>query len=115
MLNKGFTFIEALMAVIILTFIAAAALTSIIILLSAYRKDIVSYCLQQAVYSALEYKRANPTSSETSLTYTCKGLNINVQIQGNTPQPNRCVQITATASYGVRTFSASDVICNFVD
>lgn len=108
--NRGFSLIEALVAVAITFFIA----TSIAGMLTMFgfhsKRGIDMTCLVNAAASGIEACRGGQTISA----YSCGGLNISISINGScTPAVNQCNQVTATASYGGRQFSLTDFVCNF--
>ena len=113
LLNKGFSLIEALISVMIVTFIVLFVLNSVTLFPILVKKDLINFCLRQAANSAVEYKRANPTNPTNNFTFTCKGMNINVSISGGTPPPNDCTDITVTAAYRTFTYQIEDRICSF--
>lgn len=108
--NKGFSLIEALMAVSI-TFFIATTIAGMLTMFGVHsKKGIELTCLVNAAASGIEACRGGQTIS----TYTCGGININVSISGNcNPSQNQCNQITVTASYQNRKFSLTDYVCNF--
>ena len=113
LLSKGFSLVEALISVMIVTFIVMFVLNSVTLFPILVRKDVINFCLRQAANSAVEYKRANPTDPTNNFTFTCKGMSIDVNVSGGTPPPNDCTDITVTATYRTYTYQVRDRICNF--
>lgn len=113
MLSKGFTLIEALISVMIVTFVVLFVLNTVTLFPVLLRKDLINFCLRQAANSIVEYKRANPTDATDNFTITCKGMDINVRVVGGPPPPNDCVDITVTSTYGTYNYEIQDRICNF--
>ena len=113
LLTRGFTLIEALISVLIVTFVVLFVLNTVTLFPILIRKDIINFCLRQAANSAVEYKRANPTDPTDTMTISCKGMDIEVSISGGTPPPNDCVDITVTATYRSYSYEIQDKICNF--
>ncbi|NPB07989.1 MAG: type II secretion system protein [Aquificae bacterium] len=111
LLGKAFTLIEALITIVIVTFLALFIMNSVLLFPLMVRKDLINFCLQQAAASGIEYARANPAESNTTLTVECKGMRIEVEINGSVPT-GECGDVTATASYGSQSFSLSDKVCN---
>lgn len=108
--NKGFSLIEALIAIAI-TFFIATSIAGMLTMFGVHSKrGIDMTCLVNAAASAIEACRGGQTIS----TYNCGGLNITVSLSGScTPAANQCNQVTATASYRGRQFSLTDFVCNF--
>ncbi len=113
LLNKGFSLIEALISVMIVTFIVLFVLNSVTLFPILVKKDLINFCLRQAANSAVEFKRANPTSPTNDFTFTCRGMSINVTVNGRIPPPDDCTDITVTAAYRTFTYQIEDKICNF--
>lgn len=113
LLGKGFSLIEALISLMILTFVVMFILNSLTLFPILVRKDLIHSCLREAAQAAIEYKRANPTSTDNNLTFRCQNMDIQVSITGSAPPPNECRDITATAQYRNYTYKTQDKICNF--
>jgi len=111
MFLKAFTLVEALITILIVTFLALFIMNSVLLFPLLMRKDIVNFCIQQAAASGIEYVRANPSQVGTQINVRCKGIEITVEITGNVPQGG-CGQVTATATYNSQSFSLSDNVCN---
>ena len=111
MLNgKGFTLIEALIAVL-LAFIIAIGVASLIGFFQSHLIDRTKMsCLIEGANSGLEACRAGQVISSI----TCGSLTVGITIQGScSPPSNTCNDITATASLNGNTFSLTDAVCNF--
>ena len=113
MLNKGFSLVEALISVMIVTFIVFSVLNSVTLFSIITRNDIINFCLRQAANSASEFKRANPTNPVNNFTFSCKDMHINVRVYGGVPPPNRCIDVTIVAMYRSHFYRLRDKICNF--
>ncbi len=108
--RTGFTIIEALIAILIVSIIAI----SIAGLISSFGLEtsnrILLSCLMQGADSGIEACRSGDYISNI----TCGGILVNIQITGNcTPPPNTCSDIIVTATAKGKSVSLSDKICNF--
>ncbi len=106
----GFTIIEALIAILITSFIAIsiAALITSFGLKTADR--ILLSCLVEGAASGIEACRGGQTINQI----TCGGLTVNISITGDCqPAPNTCSNINATASAKGKSLSLTDKVCNF--
>jgi len=118
--SKGFTIMEALVSVAI-TALAVYIIAGMITSYAAMTKNNYVYtCLVQSATSGLEAKLMNP--SVTSLSLTCGGLLVNVNIIGNPPShsppfigsgQSACSTVTSIATYQSSSFSIQDAACNF--
>lgn len=113
LLNRGFTLIEALISIMIVTFIVLFVMNTITLFPILVRKDVINFCLRHAANSVVEYKRANPTDTRSNFTISCKGMNIDVSVSGSPPPPNDCTDITVRATYRSFSYELEDRICNF--
>jgi len=118
--SKGFTIMEALVTIAI-TALAVYIISGMITSYAAMTKNNYVYtCLIQSATSGLEAKLMNP--SVTSLSLTCGGLLVNVNLVGNPPKhpppfigsgQSACSTITSIATYQSYSFSIQDAACNF--
>lgn len=111
MLNsRGFSLIEALIAVAI-TFFIATSIAGMLTMFGVHSKRGIDLtCLVNAAASGIEACRGGQVIS----TYNCGGVNINLSLVGScTPANNQCSQVTVTASGGGRQFSLTDFVCNY--
>lgn len=119
--QDGLSLIEALVALMLLTISILSVMTMITAFPRSTTDDLVLTCLLQAASSGIEAKRAN--HSLGSLNVPCGGRNVSVSISGTppstAPQPGSgntaCATVTATATYGSKTMTLRDLVCNFPD
>ncbi|GAB6077800.1 prepilin-type N-terminal cleavage/methylation domain-containing protein [Hydrogenobaculum acidophilum] len=118
--SRAFTLMEALVSIAI-TALAIYIISGMITSYAAMTKNNYIYsCLIQSATSGLEAKLMNP--SVTSLSLTCGGLLVSVNIVGNPPSSpppfigsgqNACGTITSIATYQSQSYSIQDEACNF--
>ena len=106
--NKGFSLVEALVAVII-TFIVVLGIATMLGFFPNYVKDRTELsCLVEAASSGISACRAGIVINSVE----CGPYRINVTVEGScTPAKGTCGEITATAELGGRTFTLRDVVC----
>ena len=109
-MNKGFTIIEALIAILITSFIAISIAALITIFGTKIADRILLSCLVEGATSGIEACRGGQIINQI----TCAGLTINISINGNCqPAINTCSDITVTASAKGKNFNLTDKVCNF--
>lgn len=111
--EKGLSIVESLVTVFI-TFIVALFVAGMITSFGLHTKtDKALLCLEQALETALQAKKANPTID--SYTVNCGSWTINVSVSGSPPTtpPPYCAQITAQASLEGKSMTMVDMACNF--
>ena len=118
--SKAFTLMEALVSIAI-TALAVYIISNMITSYAAMtRNNYVYSCLIQSATSGLEAKLMNPTVSSLSL--TCGGLPVSVQVIGNPPAnpppyigsgTKGCSTVTSIATYQSQSYSIQDAACNF--
>jgi len=112
LMKKGFTLIEALISLLILTFLVLFIMNSVLLFPLMVKKDLIYFCVQQAAASGIEHARANPALVNQTLTLECEGMNVEVDITGQVPEGD-CGEVVATARYGDYTFEIRDVVCAY--
>uniref|UniRef100_A0A7C4JSG6 Prepilin-type N-terminal cleavage/methylation domain-containing protein n=1 Tax=Thermodesulfobacterium geofontis TaxID=1295609 RepID=A0A7C4JSG6_9BACT len=116
---KGFTLVEALIAILILSLIVIGVANLITGSIGSTRDRIIMECLVNAANSAIEACRAGIDLN----TYRCGNFNINLsknQICANITPPSSfwdatCREVTVTATYGNYQHRLTDLICRFGD
>lgn len=108
--DKGFSLVEALVAIAIAFFIVTGIAGMLTMFAVHSKRSIDLTCLVNAAASGIEACRGGVVINN----YNCNGLNISLTITGNcNPTSNQCSQITVNATYGGRTFSLKESVCNF--
>lgn len=106
---RGFTLVEGLVAVM-LTFIVSIGVAGLLTFFGLYnRENILHTCLLQGASSGIEACRGRHAISNLQ----CGNYSVSISVSGCTPGANRCNNVTATASAGGRSFTLTDVVCNF--
>ncbi len=107
---RGFTLVEALIAVVI-TFLIAIAIAGMVTTFVAHIPHrLLLTCLTEAAKSGIEACEAGVVINSVS----CGGYNITVNIQGDcNPPPNTCSDIVSTAIFDSLSVSFSGKVCNF--
>ncbi len=109
-MSKGFTLIEALIAILITTLIVMSMAGLITVLGTKTSDRILLSCLIEGASSGIEACKGGEVINQI----TCGGFTINISINGNCQPPiNTCSNVTSTASAGGKTFSLTDKVCNF--
>ncbi|HIJ60426.1 MAG TPA: prepilin-type N-terminal cleavage/methylation domain-containing protein [Nitrospirae bacterium] len=113
--NRGFTLLEALIAMVILTI----GIVSVISMQATFAKGTVDRTVLNALIdsaSSLLNRCQIDTGTPSSVTYTHEGRTITVTRTGScNPNTDTCnaVSATATDSLTNKTFTISTMICNF--
>jgi len=108
-LKRGFSLIEALVALLLLFIIVMAVGDSLLLSNLMLRNNAVAFCLQNAASSGLEYVRANPDEVD-ELVVRCKGMDISVSVSG-VPPKGECGEVRAVATYEGQSFTLQDWFC----
>ena len=109
-MNKGFTLIEALIAILITTLIVIGVAGLITVFGTKTADRILLSCLVEGATSGIEACKEGEVINQI----TCGGFTINISISGNCQPPaNTCSDIISTASANGKTFSLTDKVCNF--
>jgi len=116
---KGFTLVEALIAILILSLIIIGVTNLITGSVSSTRDRIIMECLVNAANSAIEACRAGIDLNR----YQCGDLNINLEKNetcANITPPSsfwdaNCKEVRVTATYGNYQHRLTDLICRFGD
>ncbi len=109
--NKGFSFIEALIAIIVLT----VAVLGLVSMQGTFATQSVDRTLQNALIDAASSALTHCQNVNTAPpgTYTYEGIAVTVSISGNCALAlNTCSNVTATATASGRTFSMTTFVCN---
>lgn len=112
--NRGFTLIEALIAMVILTI----GIVSVISMQATFARGTVDRTVLNALIdsaaSALNRCQID-NATPASLSYTHEGRTINVSITGScNPASDTCNAVSATATHSTgKTFTISTMVCNF--
>jgi len=113
---KGFTLIEALIAILI-TAILAVIIAGLLTSFAFKTSDrVILSCLVEGASSGISAcKGGNIINSINCGGYTVQGGNpVQIEINGNCPPaPGTCSEITATAEVKGLSFSLTDKVCNF--
>lgn len=119
--KRGFTLIETLIALLLVTTAAFASLGMITMFAKTTRQDVLRTCLLQAASSGIETVRANPVA--TTLSVPCAGYtaSVTVTFTGSLPATapamgsgaSACTEIVSTATINGKTMELRDWICNF--
>jgi prepilin-type N-terminal cleavage/methylation domain-containing protein len=107
---KGFTLIEALIAILI-TAILAVIIAGLLTSFAFKTSDrVILSCLVEGASSGISAcKGGNSINS-----INCGGYTVQIEINGNCPPaPGTCSEITATAKVKGLSFSLTDKVCNF--
>jgi len=107
---KGFTLIEALIAILI-TAILAGIIAGFFTSFAFKTSDKITFsCLVEGASSGISAcKGGNIINS-----INCGGNTVHIEINGNcNPDPETCSEITATAKMKGLSFSLTDKVCNF--
>ena len=109
---KGFTLIEAMIAITILTF----SLLGVIAMQSYFGTQTsdrgLKNCLLDCALNAITQYKAN--SLPITSPVTCDIYSVTVSLDHSTyPSANSCNDVTATASKSGKTFSIKTKVCNF--
>jgi len=108
-LKRGFSLIEALVALLLLLIIAVAAGDALLFSNLMLRRNAEAFCLQNAASSGLEYARANP-DGDKELVVRCKDMEVLVSVSG-VPAEGECGEVSAVATYRGRSFTLTDWFC----
>jgi len=117
---KGFSLIEAIIAVSVVVLIILGVSRLITSFPSYTLNDLKKICLIYGAISGVELKRANPTYTGT-ITLSCGAYDVIVEIRGSVPSPPpypgsgnyACSDATITARINSDTYQIRDVACNF--
>lgn len=111
---KGFSLIEALIAIVILAIITLGLAN--LLTRSAFftRDDFFNLCLLQGASSGIEEARGNPSLIGSSLNFTCGNLNVTVILK-NIGSYGNCTFVEAEAQIQSTNKKAilRDLICNW--
>ncbi len=108
--SYGFTIVEALIAIVIVSIIAVSIAALITSFGSKTSDRILLSCLVEGAASGIEACRGGETINQI----TCGGLTVDISITGNCqPAPNTCSDVIVTATAKGKSVSLSDKICNF--
>ena len=108
--DKGFTLIEALIAILITTLIVISIAGLITVFGAKTTNRILLTCLVEGATSGIEACKGGEVIDQI----TCGGYTVSLNISGNCqPSPGTCSDITVTASVDENTFSLTDKVCNF--
>jgi prepilin-type N-terminal cleavage/methylation domain-containing protein len=109
--SKGFSIIEVLVAMFILS-IVALGVAGLITMFGFYTKDrILLSCLVEGAASGIEACKSGINSTNN---IKCGGYTIYIDIQGECPPASgQCSIVNTTASANGKSFSLTDKICNF--
>jgi len=114
---KGFTLIEALIAILLISLVIVGVSSLITGSVFSTRKRIIYECLINAANSAIEACRGGRNISS----FNCGSLNISININtdcssitipSNTWDAN-CEDVTVTTRYGNNTHILRDMVCKF--
>jgi prepilin-type N-terminal cleavage/methylation domain-containing protein len=110
--NKGFSLIEALIAIAIL----AIAITGLVAMQGKFAEQsadrVLLNSLIDAASSALTHCQNVQTTPPSSYTYE-NNLIVSVRLNGNCyPADNTCNEVTATASAKNKSFQIKTIVCN---
>lgn len=120
--EKGFTLIEALIAILIATLVILGITGLITNSITLTRKKILMECLISAANSAIEACRGGVNINS----YQCGGpggmlvrVSVDTDCSEITPPANfweaSCRRVTVTATYGSEHHKLTDLICKFGD
>lgn len=120
--NKGYTLIEALVALAVLVALVVMIMPGIARFLESTRADFVNMCVWESAISELNRVKANPTAVGQVRTYRCGALvvTVNSLIEGgalpaNPPQPGSgirgCALVRVQAEARGRTATVRGPIC----
>lgn len=111
-INKGFTLIEALIAILIVAIIATSIAGLITIFGIKTSDRILQSCLIEASASAIEACKHGVNINQIN----CAGYRINITVNGNcnpNPNPNTCTEVIAVSFAEGKSFKLEKTICNF--
>lgn len=106
---RGFTLVEALVAVMV-SFLIAVGIAGMITSFGLFTRDNVLYtCLLNAASSAIEACKGGQAISQVN----CGSYTVSVGLSGNCmPAQGQCSQVSATATARNKSTSLTDMICN---
>ncbi len=111
--NKGFSLIEALIAMVILTIGIVSVLSMQATFATGTVDRSVMHALIDSASSALTRCQID-NATPSSLTYTHEGITTTVTLTGScNPAADSCNPVSATASAKGKTFTISTMVCNF--
>jgi len=116
---KGFTLVEALIAILILSLIIIGVANLITGSVGSTRDRIIMECLVNAANSAVEACRGGINLSN----FQCGGINVHITLSRDcsiltVPTQTwdaNCEEIRVTTSYGGRQHVLTDLVCRFWD
>jgi len=106
---KGFTLIEALIAILISAILTAIIAGGITAFSSKNQDRLLKTCLIEGAQSALHACKAGNVMNS----YQCGKYNINITISGNCNPPSGCNNVTVRAEAQGQSFEFYDTVCNF--
>jgi len=107
---KGFTLIEALIAILISAILTAIFAGGVTAFSSKNQDRLLMTCLIEGAQSAIHACRAGNVMNS----YQCGKYNINITINGNCNPPSGCNNVTVRAEAQGIYFELKDMVCNFV-
>lgn len=123
-LKKGFSLMEAMVALAVLSMLIAMVMPGIGSFIRATGDDFVNMCVWESAVSELRRIKSNPNQIGRTFTYRCGALNVTVNSQlisgtlPNTPPPSgqnqrACAIVRVNANAQGRTATISGPVCRF--
>lgn len=81
LLKRGFSLIEAMVALGVLVMLVVMIMPGIARFIEATRRDFISMCLWESAVSGLHRIKANPNQVGATFTYRCGAINVTVNSQ----------------------------------
>ncbi len=109
--NRGFTLIEALIAIVLAFFIVIGVANVVGFFPSSTADRLEMSCLVEGAVSGVEACRAGQVINSIQ----CGGFTVNIDVNGScAPSAGSCNEVTVTATLNGRSFSLKDTVCNFI-
>jgi Tfp pilus assembly protein PilV len=109
---KGFSLLEAMIGITLLTFSLMGVVAMMVYFGSQTSDKTLKGCLLDGATNALAQYSANALPVSTS--FTCENINITIGMSHSTfPSSNDCNNVTATATAEGKSIQLQTKICNF--